>query len=110
MDIKEKYLFNALGRFKEMVANGECSKQDIAYWCGVSGYELDRRGASAGESGWVTKSEASKMMNVSTSTFDRIVLSGGLPRGKKVYREKALRWKREDVEQCKRMMMLKSSH
>lgn len=110
MDIKEKYLYGALDRFKEMVANGECSKQDIAYWCGVSGYELGRRCASVDESGWVTKDEASKMLSVSTSTFDRMVLSGGLPRGKKVYWEKALRWKREDVEQCKRMMMLKSSH
>lgn len=89
-----------------MVQKGECSKQDVNYWCGVSGYELERRGASVGIKRWLDKNEASKMLGISTSTFDRIVLAGGISRGKKIQGKKNLLWKREDVEQCKRITLL----
>lgn len=75
MEHKAKFLYDALEVFKDMVQKGECSKQDISYWCSVSGYELERRGASVGQQRWLTKEESSKMLNVSTSTFDRIVLA-----------------------------------
>lgn len=109
MDLKEQYLYSALDIFKEMISNGECSKQDIAYFCGLSKYELDRRGASVGKKEWLTKDEASKMLGVSTSTFDRIVKNGGLPKGRKKRNSKVLIWKREQIEQCNRLMLLKSN-
>lgn len=108
MDLKEQFLCSALDVFKEMVSHGECSKQDVAYFCGLSKYELDRRGASVGKKRWLTKDEASELLGISTSTFDRIVASGGLPRGKKMMQQKCLRWKAEDVESCKRMMEMRS--
>ena len=106
MEHKAKFLYDALEVFKDMVQKGECSKQDISYWCSVSGYELERRGASVGQQRWLTKAEASKILNVSTSTFDRIVLAGGLPKGKKIQGKKNLLWKHEDIEQYKRIMLL----
>lgn len=107
MDLKAEYLCSALDMFKDMIHNGECSKQDIAYFCGLSKYELDRRGASVGKKRWLTKDEASDALGISTSTFDRIVASGGLPKGKKVKQQKCLRWKAEDVEECKKMMEMR---
>lgn len=106
MEHKAKFLYDALEVFKDMVQKGECSTQDISYWCGVSSYELERRGASVGQQRWLTKAESSKMLNVSTSTFDRIVLAGGLPKGKKIQGKKNLLWKHEDIEQYKRIMLL----
>lgn len=108
MTDKEKFLYSALGIFKDMVKNGECSKQDINYFCDFSKRELDNRGASVGEKKWITKEEASKIMGISTSTFDRYVLKGGLPRGKKIQGQKSLVWKREQVEQLKVLMLLKA--
>lgn len=110
MGIKEQFLYSALDVFKELIKNGECSKQDINYFCDFSKRELDNRGASVGEKKLVTKEEASQMLGVSTSTFDRIVKQGGLPRGKKVLGQKSLRWKREQVEQLKVLMLLKAKH
>lgn len=110
MGLKEKFLCGALEVFKGMIENGECSKQDINYFCDFSKRELDNRGASVGKKQWVTKEEASDILCVSTSTFDRIVLKGGLPRGKKIAGKKCLVWKREQVEQCKMLMLLKSNH
>ena len=110
MTNKESYLYSALDVFKELIKNGECSKQDINYYCDFSKRELDNRGASVGEKIWVTKIEASKMLCVSTSTFDRIVKQGGLPRGKKVLGQKNLKWKREQVEQLQKLMLLKAKH
>ena len=89
-----------------MITNGDCSKADIAYFCNLSKYELDRRGASVDKKGWLTKVEASQELGVSTSTFDRMILKGVLPRGKKVVHQKNLVWKCDDVEQLKRMMLL----
>lgn len=110
MTQKESFLCSALDIFKDMIRNGECSKQDISHFADMSKYELDRRGACVGKKQWVTKSEASDMLSVSTSTFDRIVLKGGIPRGKKVVGQKNLVWKREQVEQCKVLMLLKASN
>lgn len=108
--LKEQYLCSALDKFKEMITNGECSKADIAYFCDMSMYELERRGASVGKKTWLTKKEASKELNVSTSTFDRIVLKGLIPRGKKVQRKKSLLWKDDEVEQLKRIKLLKGNN
>ena len=108
MTNKEQFLFSALDLFKDMIKNGECSKQDINYFCDFSKRELDNRGASVGKKQWLTKEEASEILGVSTSTFDRYVLKGGLPRGKKILGQKNLVWKREQVEQCKILMLLKA--
>lgn len=108
MTNKEQFLFSALDLFKDMIKNGECSKQDINYFCDFSKRELDNRGASVGKKQWLTKEEASEILGVSTSTFDRYVLKGGLPRGKKILGQKNLVWKREQVEQCKMLMLLKA--
>ena len=43
MEHKAKFLYDALEVFKDMVQKGECSKQDISYWCSVSVYELEDR-------------------------------------------------------------------
>ena len=107
---KEKYLCSALDKFKEMTSNGECSKTDISYFCKLSQYELDRRGASVNKKDWLTKKEASKELNISTSTFDRIVQKGVLQRGKKIVHQKELLWKYDEVEQLKRMMLLKTNN
>lgn len=110
MTLKEQFLYNAMDVFKQLIVNGECSKQDINYFCDFSKRELDNRGASVGEKKWITKEEASEILGVSTSTFDRYVLKGGLPRGKKLMGHKALVWKREQVEQLKMLMLLKANH
>lgn len=106
MDLKEQFLRSALDRFKEMITNGDCSKADIAYFSNLSKYELDRRGATVDKKGWLTKIEASKELGVSTSTFDRMILKGVLPRGKKIVHQKNLVWKYDGIEQLKRMMLL----
>lgn len=106
MDLKEQFLCSALDRFKEMITNGDCFKADIAYFCNLSKYELNRRGAAIDKKGWLTKKEASEELGVSTSTFDRMILKGVLPRGKKVIHQKSLMWKCDEIEQLKRMMLL----
>ena len=106
MDLREQFLCRALDRFKEMITNGDCSKTDIAYFCNISKYELDRRGATIDKKGWLTKIEASQELGGSTSTFDRMILKGVLPRGKKIVHQKNLVWKYDDIEQLKRMMLL----
>lgn len=110
MTLKEQFLYNAMDVFKQLIVNGECSKQDINYFCDFSKRELDNRGASVGEKKWITKEEASQMLGISTSTFDRYVLKGGLPRGKKLMGQKSLVWKREQVEQLRKLMLLKGNH
>lgn len=104
--LKEQYLCSALDRFKEMISNNECSKTDISYFYDLSKYELERRGASVDKKQWVTKEEACKILEVSSSTFDRIVRKERLPRGKKVIRQKALVWKSDIVEQLKEKKLL----
>lgn len=106
MDLREQFLCSALDRFKEMIANGDCSKADITYFSNLSKYELDRRGASVDKKGWLTKVKASQELGVSTSTFDRMILKGVLSRGKKVVHQKSLVWKCDEIEQLKRMMLL----
>lgn len=110
MGVKEKFLCAALDIFKNMIESGECSKQDIDYFCGFSKRELNHRGASVGKKLWLTKDEAGEMLGVSTSTFDRLVLKGVLPRGRKIPRQKNLLWKSEQVEQYKALMLLKGKH
>lgn len=108
MTIKEQFLYKAMDAFKQLIASGDCSKQDINYFCEFSKRELENRGASVGEKKWITKDEASQMLGVSTSTFDRYVLKGGLPRGKKIQGKKSLVWNREQVEQLYKLMLLKA--
>ena len=103
---KELYLCKALDKFKEMIKNGECSRVDILYFYDLSKYELDRRDKSIDRNNWVTKQEAIKELNISRSTFDRLVLKGILPRGKKISHKKCLYWKYEQIEQLKLMMLL----
>lgn len=107
---KKQFLSEALAIFKGMVDNDECSKQDIEYWSGVSGYELNRRGASVGKKRWYTKDEASDYIGVSRSTFDRIVSGGGVPKGKKMAGKKKLYWKGEELDDYKRMALLMRKH
>lgn len=107
MTAKETFLIKALSIFKEMVEHGECSTQDISYFCGMSKYELERRGANVDGKRWLTKKEASLLLRVSTSTFDRLVLRDRLPRGKKLVGRKALVWLRDDIEQLKHAILLK---
>lgn len=92
-----------------MITNGDCSKADITYFCNLSKYELDRRGAAINKKGWLTKIEASQILGVSTSTFDRMILKGVLPRGKKVVHQKCLMWKCDDIEQLKHIMLLNAN-
>lgn len=106
MNLREQFLCSALDRFKEMIINDDCSKADIAYFSNLSKYELDRRGATVDKKGWLTKIEASQELEVSTSTFDRMILKGVLPRGKKIVHQKSLVWKYDDIEQLKHMMLL----
>lgn len=110
MTQKESFLYEALGIFKDMIMNGECSKQDIAHFVDMSKYELDRRGVSVGKKSWLSKIDASKILGISTSTFDRIVLKGGISRGRKVVGQRNLVWKREQVEQLKNIILLKTTH
>lgn len=107
MKLKEMYLCSALDRFKEMISNDECSKADIDYFCGLSKYELERRGASVDKKHWLTKEESCRELGLSSSTFDRMVRKGTLSRGKKVYGKKSLLWKREQIEQLKEKMLVK---
>lgn len=107
MKLKEEFLCNALDRFKQMIVQGECSKADINYFCDFSKHELDRRGASVDKNAWLNKEEASELLGVSTSTFDRMVLKGILPRGKKVVGQNKLVWKCEQIEQLNKMRLLK---
>lgn len=97
MKLKEEYLCNALDRFKEMVMNGICSKQDILHYADVFKYELDRYGASIKSKIMVTKKEACKILGISKSTFDRKVLRGIYPRGKKVKGQNNLLWNSEQL-------------
>ena len=108
MTQKENYLYSALELFREMIKNGECSSQDISHFADLSKYELDRRGASIGKKKWLTKRDASSLLGISSSTFDRFVLKGVLPRGKKIQGKKCLVWNGEQVEQLKKMMLLKA--
>lgn len=110
MTDKEKFLYSAMDLFKQLIVAGGCSKQDINYFCDFSKRELANRGMSVGEKKWLTKDEASRMLGVSTSTFDRYVLKGELPRGKKLTGHKNLVWKREQVEQLKTLMLLNTNH
>lgn len=110
MDLKEQYLCSALDRFKEMITHGECSKTDIAYFWNLSQYELDRRGASIHKKRWLTKKKVCNELGISTSTFDRLVLKGNVPRGKKILHKKTLMWKQEEIEQLKRLTLFKASH
>lgn len=107
MKLKEEFLCSALDKFKQMIVHGECSKADINYFCNFSKHELDRRGASIDKNAWLTKEEASEVLGVSTSTFDRMVLKGILSRGKKVVGQNKLVWKCEQIEQLNKMRLLK---
>lgn len=108
MTTKEGFLHHALGVFMEMVEHGECSTQDISYFCGLSKYELERRGANIDRQRWFTKSDVARALCVSTSTIDRYVSRGLLQRGKKMVGHKALVWSVEQVEQLKELMLLKA--
>ena len=110
MKLKEEYLCKALDRFKEMIRHNECSKTDIAYFCNLSQYELDRRGASIEKKNWLTKEEASKELGISTSTFDRMILKGLLSKGKKIIHQRKLFWKHDEVEQLKHLSLLNARH
>lgn len=110
MGAKERFLMEALERFKGLVENGECSRQDIAYFCDFSRRELENRGVSIGTKAWLTKEEASESLGVSTSTFDRLVLKGCIQRGMKKAKSRSLVWRREQVEQLKTMMLLKTNN
>lgn len=107
MNAKEEYIAHTLDAFKELLANSGCTKADVNRYYEITKYEMEHYGLSVGKKQWVTKEEASGMLGISTSTFDRIVLNGGLPRGKKVAGKKNLIWKVKDIEDCKRMMELR---
>lgn len=107
--LREQYLCSALDKFKTMVTNGECSKADISYFCNLAKYELSRRGTSIDKKEWLTKKEVSEKLNMSTSSFDRLVLNGLMPRGKKVSGSRKLLWKGEQVEQLRHFMLLKGN-
>lgn len=97
LKLKEQYLCKALDRFKEMVIGGICSKQDILHYADVFKYELERYGMSVKSKALVTKDEACKILGVSASTFDRKVLKGIFPRGKKVKGRNNLLWDSEQL-------------
>ena len=110
MQLKEQYLCNALDKFKTMITNGDCSKADITYFSNLAKYELERRGTSVGKKEWLTKKEVCVELSISTSTLDRMVLKGVLPRGRKILHQHSLVWKYDDVEQLKRLMLLKENN
>lgn len=110
MSPKEQYLYDALDKFKEMIRNDECSKADIAYFCNLSKYELNRRGTSVGKKEWLTKKEVSEELSVSTSTIDRMIRKNILTKGKKIIHQTSLVWKADEVEQLKRLMLLKANN
>lgn len=103
----EQWLCRALDRFKEIVMKGLCSKVDITYFSNLLKYEFGRREVSIDEKEWLTKIETSKLLGVSTSTLDRMILRKEFPRGRKIVHQKYLVWKREIVEQYKETMLLK---
>lgn len=107
MNDKAKFISESFGVFKEMLENNTCTKADINRYYEITKYELEHYGASVGRKQWLTKDEASDMLGISTSTFDRIVLNGGLSRGRKVVGKKNLLWRVKDIEDCKRMMALR---
>lgn len=103
----EQWLCRALDRFKEIVMKGLCSKVDITYFSNLLKYEFGRKEVSIDEKEWLTKIETSKMLGVSTSTLDRMILRKEFPRGRKIAHQKHLVWKREMVEQYKERLLLK---
>ncbi len=108
MNSKEQFISDSFDVFKELLENNGCTKADINRYYEITKYEMEHYGVSVGKKQWVTKEEASDMMGISTSTFDRIVLNGGLPRGKKVAGKKNLLWKVKDIEDCQRMVALRN--
>ncbi len=110
LKLKELYLCNALDKFKEMITHNECSKSDIAYFYNLSKYELTRRGTKVDKKEWFTKIEASQELSISTSTFDRLVIKGIIPRGKKITHQRSLMWKLDDIEQLKQMILLNANN
>ena len=109
MQLKEEYLCSALDKFKEMLSHGVCSKADVNYFCNLAKYELDRRGTSVEKIDWLTKKEVGKELSLSTSTIDRMIRRGVLPKGKKILHQNSLVWRHDDVEQLKRLMLLKAN-
>lgn len=107
MNAKEKFISDSFDVFKDLLENHGCTKADINRYYEITKYEMEHYGVCAGKKQWLTKDEASDMMGISTSTFDRIVLNGGLSRGKKVSGKKNLLWKVKDIEDCQKMMVLK---
>lgn len=105
--LKEEYLCSALDKFKDMINNGECSKADIAYFYNLSKYELERRDTSISKRDWLTKKDASLMLGISISTFDRLIQKGLLSKGKKIIHQHSLVWKCDEVEELKQKMFIK---
>lgn len=106
--LKEQFLCSALDLFKQMIVGGECSKQDILHYVNESKYIMDRYGVGLDKRMWLTKEEACQELGISSSTFDRKVLGGVIPRGKKIVGQNKLVWKGEQIEQLKKMMLLKA--
>lgn len=106
---KEEYLCKALDKFKELIQNGGLSKADILHFYDVFKYELTRRGSDVDTKDWLTKKDISKKLNISTSTIDRLVLKGILPRGKKILHKKSLVWEHDIVEQLKYSKLLRTN-
>lgn len=108
MNAKAQFINDSFDVFKEALANNECSKADINRYYEITKYEVEHYGLSVGKKQWLTKEEASEQLGISTSTFDRIVYNGSLPRGKKVAGKKNLLWKVKDIEDFQRMTALRS--
>jgi len=108
MNAKEQFISDSLDVFKDLLEVHGCTKADINRYYEITKYEREHYGLSVGKKQWLTKDEASELLGISTSTFDRIVLNGGLPRGKKVAGKKNLLWKVKDIEDCKKMMEMRS--
>lgn len=107
MNAKEQFIADSFDVFKDMLENNSCTKADINRYYEITKYELEHYGGSVGKKQWLTKEEASEMLGVSTSTFDRVVLNGSLPRGKKVVGKKNLLWNIKDIEDIKKMVALR---
>jgi len=107
MTAKEQFISDSFDVFKDMLANNECTKADINRYYEITKYELEHYGASVGKKQWLTKGEAGELLGISTSTFDRIVYNGSLPRGKKIASKKNLLWKLKDIEDFQRMTALR---
>lgn len=110
LKLKEQYLCKALDKFKELIHNGGLPKADILHFYDVFKYELARRGSDVDTKGWLTKKEVSKELGISTSTINRYVLKGILPRGKKILHQRSLVWNVDEVEQLKHMKLLKANN